>query len=314
LAQDPAKQISAKTVELEKQLNTLKVSSDLKQRCTAAIAEVRSNLKNNDVHLALYSLRSCQIELGTQAVVAANANLQNAAFEQEWRQAGILLNEKWNSLAKPPPKPLPALLVGLVQISVSRSKAAYQQSHQLFNTNFPEAIHSLGTAQANVEFAVFCNSLRLPTPKTMLTLKSVGPQLTKLETATLRTYKSANPSALPVAALSLKASLQSATELNNASMSEGALLEYLESEFYFGLILTTAENEDLEHLRGRSDEVVNLMEKGKTDHSIGLLFAQMANESLRPTGEAQPTQTQLKRGVVILNRVIPSYWDYLKQK
>jgi hypothetical protein len=310
-AQDAAKQISAETVELEKQLNTLKLSSDLKQRCSADIAQARASLKNGNAHLAVYTVRPCRIELATQAFVVSKADLQTAAFEQEWRQAGNQLAEKWNSLAKPPAKPLPALLVALVQISLSQSKSSYQLSHQLLNSNFPEAMRSLGTAHANVEFAVFCNGLRLPTPKTMLTFKSVGPALTKLETAAARTYKSAKPTALPAEAVSLKSNLELATALNDSSMFEGALLEYLESELQFGLILTTAENEDLVHLQGRAEEISSLLTKGKTDHSIGLLFSQMADEALKA---ASGNQAQIKLAVVILNRVIPSYWDYVKQK
>jgi hypothetical protein len=138
--------------------------------------------------------------------------------------------------------------------------------------------------------------------------------LTKIETAALRTYKSADVSKQQAQFNRLNSTLKVAGELNKASMFEGALLKYLESELLFGSMTTTAENEDLEHLRRRLEETGKLLMDKKTDHSIGLLFWQMAESSLNPIPKAEPTPAQIKRAVVILNKVIPSYFDYLKEK
>src|SRR5678815_5842170 len=67
-AQDSAKQISAVTVEIEKQLTTLKVSDDLKQQCTNDIADARANLKLGNLHLSLYTIRTCKLELSSLAL------------------------------------------------------------------------------------------------------------------------------------------------------------------------------------------------------------------------------------------------------
>jgi hypothetical protein len=96
-------------------------------------------------------------------------------------------------------------------------------------------------------------------------------------------------------------------------MFEGALLKYLESQLYFGLIITAAENEDVQHLRARSTEAGKLLMSRKVDHTIALLFWQMAETALNQPGSDQPSQTQIKRAAVILNNVLPSYFDYVKE-
>jgi hypothetical protein len=130
----------------------------------------------------------------------------------------------------------------------------------------------------------------------------------------LRTYKTADVTTQQAQYNRVNASLKVAGELDRASMFEGALLKYLESKFYFGLIITTAEREDLQHLRERTKELEKQLSSDKVDHSIGLLFWQMADRNLNPDEKAEPGAAQIKRAVVILNQVLPSYFDYLKEQ
>jgi len=107
--------------------------------------------------------------------------------------------------------------------------------------------------------------------------------------------------------------LKVAGELNLAKMFEGALLKYLETRLFFGLLITAAENEDVAHLRERSAEIGRQLKADKTDQSIAALFWEMAETSLNPTGKTEPTAAQIKRAAVILNIVLPSYSDYMKE-
>jgi len=80
----------------------------------------------------------------------------------------------------------------------------------------------------------------------------------------------------------------------------------------FGLIVTAAENEDSQHLRERSGELGKLLISGKIDNSIGLFLWEIADTNLNPVS-GEPTAVQLKTAVVILNRVLPGYFDYQKR-
>jgi hypothetical protein len=317
LGQDPAKQLSEITNDVEKQLSSLKVSADLKQQCTADIAEARADLKPGNLYLSLYTIRTCQLELAALAYAQAKPDLANKgaeAFEAEWRQLGSSLTAKENILSDRTTK-LPAVIVALADVSQSQARP-YYQSGKLFalNSNMSEGIYYLGRAPANLDFAIMCRNLHFSRPKkASAEFRSPQPELAKLEATVLRTYKTADVSTQQAQYNRLNSNLKIAGELNRASMFEGALLKYLESRLYFGLLITTAEKEDVQHLRERTKEVEKLLTSDKFDHSIGLLFWQMADRSLNPEGKAEPSASQIKRAVVILNVVLPSYFDYLKE-
>ena len=316
LAQDAAKQIAAATSEIENQLTTAKVSADLMQQCTKDIADARTNLKAGNLYLSLYTIRTCRLELASLAYAASKADVARkgtGAFEEEWRQLGTYLTEKEKIVSSPSAKKLPAIVEAIAEASQVQVRP-YYQSGRLFalNSKMAEGIYFLGRARANLDFAIFCRGLRFPEPKSVVELKSLAPELTKLETAALRTYKSAGVNSQQPQFKRLKSNLEVAEELNHASMFKGALLKYLESELDFGLIVTVAENEDLQHLRERNQEVGNVLKSGKADNSIAILFWQMADVALNPPQSAQPSQAQIKRAVVIMNNVLPGYFDYMK--
>ena len=75
LAQDPVRQLSEITDDVERRLSSLKVSDDLKQQCTADIAEARTNLKLKHLYLSLYTIRTCQLELASLAYAEAKSDL-----------------------------------------------------------------------------------------------------------------------------------------------------------------------------------------------------------------------------------------------
>lgn len=314
-AQDAAKQISTATDEIERQLTTVKVSDDLTKQCTNDVAEARANVKRGNLYLSLYTIKTCRIELQALAYAAAKTSMEKQGvetFEEEWRQLGSVLAEKEKTASELASKRLPAVVVGIADASQIQVRP-YYQSGRLFalNSNMSEGIYYLGRAPANLDFAIFSRTLNFPKAKSELNLRSLAPELSKLETAALRTYKSADVSSQQGQYNRLNSNLKVAAELNSASMFEAALLKYLESELYFGLIITAPENEDLLHLRERSKEVGKLL-SSKTDHSIGLLYWQMAETALNPSSPGPPSQAQIKRAVVILNNVLPSYFDYLK--
>src|SRR5262245_66100256 len=92
-AQDPAKQLSEITNDVEKRLGLLKASGDLKQQCTNDIAEARANLKLENLYLALYTIRTCQLELASRAYAETKAEVakkRREALHVGWRPVGTL--------------------------------------------------------------------------------------------------------------------------------------------------------------------------------------------------------------------------------
>src|SRR5436190_8276977 len=129
-AQDAAKQISAATAELEKQLNGLQVSPHLKQQCTADIASARTGLKLGYTQLSLYTIRNCQIELSAVAF----AKKDDSSFAEESLKLSSQITDKQKTSAQPSEKQPPALTTALIELSQAEAKANYQ-SAQTFAQN-----------------------------------------------------------------------------------------------------------------------------------------------------------------------------------
>ena len=304
-AQDAARQLTATSTELEKQLSTLKVSDDLNKQCTEDIAAARSALKRGHLFLALYTLQTCKLELTSLAYTASS----NETFEDARRRFGLELDQKQKTLAASKHNLLPALVVALADASQAQAMRPSQSRSRAVGTDTTEGIKQLARVAANLDFAIFCRGLHLSPPKTEVKFRRITTELTKLGTAALQTYKSADFTKQQSQFDRLKSNIELAGELNSASMFEAALFKYLESQLFFGLIITTAENQDLQHLRERSKELGKLLTTGKQDQSIGVLFWQMAEDALTPVA---PNNEEIKTAVVVLNRVMPSYFDYMK--
>lgn len=316
-AQDAGKQILAATKEVEEQLKTLQVSNELSQQCMNDVANSRSQVKQGNLFLALNTIRTCRLELASLSYAAAKSEVEKKgmdSFEQEWRQLGTTLSDKENRVVIQAAKRPAAIATALAQVSQIQARP-YYQSGRLFalNSSLKEGLYYLGRAPANLDFAIFARGLSFPDEKTPLKLRSSAAELAKLETTVLRTYRSADVKSQQPQYNRLNSNLKVAAELDQAKMFEGALFKYLESKLFFGLIVTAAENEDVQHLRERSKEVGKQLKADKTDQSIAQLFWQMAETALNPLDETQPTQVQIKRASVILNNVLPSYFDYLKE-
>src|SRR5262245_16284803 len=136
LAQDPAKQLSEITNDVEKRLGSVRASSDLKQQCTNDIAEARANLKLEKFYLALYTIRTCQLELASLAYAEAKSDVAKKgaeALEAEWRQLGTSLDEKEKILSNRVTN-LPAIIVALADVSQSQARP-YYQSGKLYGLN-----------------------------------------------------------------------------------------------------------------------------------------------------------------------------------
>lgn len=317
-AQDAAKQIESLASEVEQQLKTVTVSGDLAQQCTREVADTRAYLKKENLYLGLYIIRNCKLELASQAYAASKADIAKKgadAFEAEWRELGLSIAEKEKQLAVANSKDTPAVVLAMAQVSQVQIKP-YYQSGRLYglNSSLSEGLYYLGRAPANLDFAILARNLRFSESKSQLSYRSVETELSKIEDDTLRAYKTSDVSTQQGLFNRLNSNLKVTGELNKASMFQGALMKYLESEMYFGQLVTATVNEDQNQLRTRVDDFEKKLKSEETDQSIGLLFCQLAQASLNPISNEAPTEAQMKRAFVIVNRVLPAYSQYIKER
>ena len=313
--QDAGKQITAATASLEKMLLALNISGDEGAQRATEIREARSNIAAGYLYLSLYILQPCWVELTTRNYVAGKTEIEKkgqAAFEEEWRRLGVELDEKEKSLKQGAQGRRPAALLALAESSQIQVRPYYQSGHLYgLNTTIGNGLYFLGLAPANADFALFCQQLRFAQTKPPLKLRSLEAELAGLEADTLQSYRSPEASSRQPQYNRLNSNLKMAGELNRAAMYAGALHKYLESSLYLALInRLEVRPEELIRLNAQSEAFGRQLKSDNADHSIGLLYWEMAQSALNQAEAGQPDEHALKRAAVIIDRVIPAYLKY----
>jgi hypothetical protein len=97
--------------------------------------------------------------------------------------------------------------------------------------------------------------------------------------------------------------------LNHEQRYFGALLKYLEACLALKLLKAKAPGPTrLEVLKGQLTTFGKRLSSGHTDHSIGLLYWEIAQRALQPAAGDEIGAPELKRAVVVLDEVLPRYF------
>jgi hypothetical protein len=136
----------------------------------------------------------------------------------------------------------------------------------------------LGAARAARAFAGLARRLSVPSPLKAPALRALGPELDALEAEMLGAYRPPLSIDKHREFIGASSALKEARELDAAGLRYGALLRYLQAVLRFASLraapLPPAEAEArLRALEARLDE-------GRTDHTIGRVFAQAARSDL----------------------------------
>jgi len=315
-AQDTNQQISEAATRLEKVLSSKDVSDSLAAgQCGDEVRAARSTLKSGYLYLSLYRLRPCLLELETRRYLKAKAGIEQKgldAFEEEWRRLGLELNEREKVLALGQSQQSVALILALVEASKIQIRP-YYRSGRLYglNTTIPDGLYYLGLAPANLDFALLCQQLQLVRTTPLIRLRSLGPELVELETETIQSYKRNGARSLQPRYNLINSTLKMASELNREAMYAGALLRYLEAGLDLGLVTTPKlEEKELSRLGAENKSFGRKLRAGTVDHSIGLLYWEMAQGALDSAATGKLNENELQRAAVIVDRVLPLYFKY----
>ena len=102
-------------------------------------------------------------------------------------------------------------------------------------------------------------------------------------------------------------------ELEKSEAPDGAFYKYLEGLLHFELIdKPEVTLEQKTSLQEKSAKIARQLANGKIDHSIGLLYWQIAQTDLDKVGSGDFDGESLKRSAVILDRVLPTYFRIAK--
>lgn len=315
-AQDTSPQISEAATRLEKVLSSEDVSDDpAAGQCGDEIRTARSTLRAGYLYLSLYTLRPCLLEIGARRYLRAKGGIEKKgldAFEEEWRRLGLELDEREEVLALGQSQLSVALILALVEASEIQIRP-YYRSGRLYglNTTIPDGLYYLGLAPANLDFALLCQQLQIVRTKPLIKLRSLEPELVELETETIQSYKRNGAGSLQPRYNLINSTLKMASELNKEAMYAGALQRYLEAGLDLGLVTTPkVEAKELLRLEAQNGSFGRRLKAGTADHSIGLLYWEMAQSALSQAATGKLNENELQRAAVIVDRVLPRYFKY----
>ena len=318
-AQHANKQISGAASRLEKVLSSRDISAvQPAGQCVSDIPLAKSTLRSGYLYLSLYRLRPCLLERETQRYLKTKAGIERAglsAFEEEWRRLGLELDEREKLLARGQSQRNVALILALVESSKIQIRP-YYRSGRLYglNTTIPDGLYYLGLAPANLDFALLCQQLQIVRTKPLIKLRSLNAELAEIETETIQSYKRVGAGRRQPLYNQINSTLKLASELNKEAMYAGALQTYLEAGLDLGLITALdVKATELARLRVRNKSFERRLKDGTVDHSIGLLYWEMAQSALDQATNGGLIQNELKRAAVIVQDVLPRYFKYVAE-
>lgn len=306
-------QIALEVGRLKQLPASLKLIDAEAQPIQRQIARLDAALQSGYLYLSLYLLRQLRTDLMTLQYQRAKADVEKQGvdgFEAECKRVGEQIAEKQKRLNTKPAKRLPALAQALAEISLNQVQPLHT-SGRLYglNTTIGNGLYYLGLAQANLDFVLFCQTLTFE-PRPPLKVRSLKRQLTELDAETVKAFEQADSAAGKQPYIFVNSSLKIATELERDAEWHGALVQYLSTYFRLNLIKATLpDDKQLTELQKQNEAVRLRLATIKTDSSVGLLYSEMAQEAFNNLSD----EDFRKRAAVIVERVLPRYFDYLRE-
>ncbi len=314
-AQTARAEILAATTRLEKTLTELGLpEAEVKQRASV-IAATRRAAEADHLYLSLYRLQAIWVDIMAQSYAASKKDVGKAgveAFEREWQRLGVELTEKEKRLAASSVKS-PSAIVALVEASLSQVRP-YYQSGKLYglNTTLEQGLYYMGLAPGLLDFALFCHSLRFKENKRPVDFRALDAELARFEAALLESYRQKDMVENQLLYARTNSTLKIAAELNREKRYTGAFQKYLESRMFLGLVgAPPVGAQEVARLASQVRQMENRLKNAATDQSLGLFYWEMVVAALNAPAGGQPDAEQLKRAKVVVDEVLPAYFQYV---
>ncbi|HJQ68382.1 MAG TPA: hypothetical protein VKA70_05405 [Blastocatellia bacterium] len=312
--QDPraaGDEISEEAERLKRLLGSLNLPGAESNQYADGLKRVESAIARGHLFLSLYYLQPVRVSLMTYDYQRSKAEVAKRgveAFEAEWRDLGQQLAAKEKTAARPFEK-TPAAVRALTETSLGQVHPNHQ-SGRLYglNTTVNDGLYYMGRAPAFQEFAIFSRQLGFQSTRSSLKLGSMEPELSALEAETLAAYKQAADKDLRPF-IGVNVALKVAWDLNRERWYFGALLKYLDASLALKLLDAPAVGADRQaELKRKSAAFAIELSNTTTDHTIGLIYWQMAERALDASSE------DLKRASVIIEHVLPRYFKAIRKR
>ncbi len=285
----------------------------VKEQAGPLVAGADEALRHGWPLLALQRLASARAYLTGALFVRGRSEGRRPTlndFESEWRKAGAAIG---GGSGAPDPDTLkgvsPAAARAFGEAALSQVRVYYDSSLEYGrNTVASEGLFYLGLARAQKEFASLSGSLLPPSALAPPPLRSLEPDLDRLEAELLEAYRP--PAAIDRHSefIAASATLNEARELDSAGLRFGALLKYLQSVQRVAPLRGAAPAFTGVSLSARLRELGGRLSSSGRDDSIGELFMETARADIEKAGEGKAPSA----AAVIAENVLPRYFSALE--
>jgi hypothetical protein len=264
--------------------------------------------------LALHRLAMAEVGLATGSYLSARPAEERkdmARFEAEWARMGKVLR---GDLVPPSPTALagvrPAALRALGEAAIPQVRAYYVASLDYGRSTTPgDGLFYLATAQAQRDLVELCRRLSTPTSLQPPPLRSLRAEIDGLQSDLIKAYRPPASVDRHGAFITADAALKEARELNAAGLRYGAMLRYLDAALLVSPLRSPAPPTLAPAaLRKRLDEFAARLSSGGTDHSLGRMLLEGAQDEL---ASAAPG-TSPAAAEAIASDVLPRYFAALR--
>ena len=303
--------IAAEVMRLKGILASLKLPEADGEIYAGAFSRVERTSQSGHVFLSLFLLHPSAATLPAIEYQKAKADVSKGgleALEREWKRLGGELAEKERRLTAASARRAPLAVQAILERALTQVQPHYQ-SGRLYGqqTTIDAGLFYLGRAKAQLEFALFCRGLGAVASGAAPSLRSLAPELEELEREVMEAYRRLGAADQDNTFIRINASLKVAQDLERERRFSGALLQYLEVFRALEAVNSMpAENLAPDALKSLSESFRTQLSGGKTDHSVGWLYWQMAQTALE-SGDANDR----KQAAVILHHLAPRYFKYM---
>jgi hypothetical protein len=264
----------------------------VKAACGPPLARAAAALAQGRRLLALQKLAAVRANLAAARWLRqrpAEARLDEAAFEAEWRRAGERLKaELGTPSADAFAAVQPAALRALAEAALPQVHAYYQASLEYGRNTMPESgLFYISSAEAASEFAGVSRALAEPSRLRLPALRPLAAELDALESELLAAYRPPASLDRHPEFIAASSTLNEARSLDGASLRFGALLRYLQAAQRVALLREAAAAPRGGELSARLQAIESRLASDGVDHSIARLLIETAQDDLDTDGPAR---------------------------
>ena len=315
-AQDAKSQLRSEIGRLQQSLKEKPISdpdfASLGPSIEADLASAARALDSGQLYLSLERLLQAEDLLeGARFISEKSAAVKTGypAFEAEWKNVSQNLADSNRATREKNWTGSPAAVRALAETALGRSVPLLDGGRGFaLSTKPTDGLFYVGQAQGEAAFARFGAALPLSSNTRPFPLRSVLPELQKLQKKVNAAYQPPRSLQLHDRFIALNSALKLAQELDAQKFYAGALYQHLEATRHYGMLDAPPVSADRQpSVKTALAEAEKKFAASKRDDSIAQLFLQRIAAQLHHADGSAPTPDEWRSAQVVLDLVLPAY-------